>query len=93
MTQRDYEDNKYMLLAGVDEAFKSIRLLSAELKNAEDTLKNSVTLLKIKDCITDVNRFYGELEELERQEITEEPQYTFDAFEGIDGFDSFGNNF
>ena len=37
MTQREYEEQRYLILAGVDEAFKSLQVLAADLKNAEDT--------------------------------------------------------
>ena len=81
MTQREYEEQSYLILAGVDEAFKSLQVLAADLKNAEDTGKNSVTLVKMKDAITDINRLYGEYEELNHEEITEEPAETGYEFE------------
>lgn len=81
MTQREYEEQRYLILAGVDEAFKSLQVLATDLKNAEDTGKNSVTLVKMKDAITDINRLYGEYEELNHEEITEEPAETGYEFE------------
>lgn len=84
MTQREYEEQRYLILAGVDEAFKSLQVLATDLKNAEDTGKNSVTLVKMKDAITDINRLYGEYEELSHEEITEEPVET--GFEFEDNF-------
>ena len=81
MTQREYEEQRYLILAGVDEAFKSLQVLAADLMNAEDTGKNSVTLVKMKDAITDINRLYGEYEELNHEEITEEPAETGYEFE------------
>lgn len=82
MTQREYEEQRYLILAGVDEAFKSLQVLAADLKNAEDTGKNSVTLVKMKDAITDINRLYGEYEDLSHEEITEEPQEAGNEFDG-----------
>lgn len=81
MTQREYEEQRYLILAGVDEAFKSLQVLAADLKNAEDTGKNSLTLVKMKDAITDINRLYGEYEDLSHDEITEEPAETGYEFE------------
>lgn len=87
MTQREYEEQRYLILAGVDEAFKSLQVLAADLKNAEDTGKNSVTLVKMKDAITDINRLYGEYEELSHEEITEEPEGVGYEFEDNYNFD------
>ncbi len=87
MTQREYEEQRYLILAGVDEAFKSLQVLAADLKNAEDTGKNSVTLVKMKDAITDINRLYGEYEDLSHEEITEEPEDVGYEFEDNYNFD------
>lgn len=82
-----YEDDKYKILANVDEYMTTLKGLANSLKNAEDNEKNLGTLVKLTDAIDNIRRLYDDYDNLAMKayEEDEEEEEESNAFSnGLD---------
>ena len=64
MTQKEIDDAKFSFYNAIADAFRNIQVLS-NVSDPNDESKVKQTMLKIKDNLSNVDRFYKEIEALE----------------------------
>lgn len=62
-----YQEERQRLLGGVESEFKTIQANANALRNCEDTDKNRLTFVKIKDSIDKCMYSYNEVQSLDDQ--------------------------
>ncbi len=62
-----YQEERQRLLGGIESEFKTIQTNANALKNCEDTDKNRLTFVKIKDSIDKCMYSYNEVQALDDQ--------------------------
>lgn len=80
MSRADFEEDRYKILAAIDEEMTSAKTQCNALKNAEDKDKNLAIMLKINDAISNMKRLYSDLENLDLREDEYEDDSEDDAY-------------
>lgn len=62
---KSYEEKRYELLVSIDEEMKRVRTTASALINADDTTKNPLTIQKVMDYCSNLQRLYADLSTLD----------------------------